>query len=73
MGPKVKKFIRSRDVIFREDQTPSDFDEQLGGAVKGVDLLVSDDEQQQGDTNEVVSDIPEADDDELPPEPETLD
>ena len=71
--PKVKKFIRSKGMIFHEDQTLGDSDEQRGGAEKGFNPLASDDEEQQGDINEVVPDIPKADNDEMPLEPKTHD
>ena len=71
--PNAKKFIKSRDVIFREDQTLGDSDEQPAGAVKEVDPLASDDEEQQGDINEVVPGIHKADNDEMPLEPKTRD
>ena len=46
--PKAKKFIRSRDVIFREDQTLDDSEEhvQPGGDEKVFDPLASDDDDQ---------------------------
>ncbi|KAM1603730.1 hypothetical protein PS2_030305 [Malus domestica] len=58
--PYQKKFIRSRDVVFYEDQTIRDSDKeaQLDGAIRGVDPLASDEESH--------DDIPEAAANEVP-------
>ncbi|KAM1738797.1 hypothetical protein ACFX11_014582 [Malus domestica] len=60
--PYQKKFIRSRDVVFYEEQTIGDSDKeaQPDGAVRGVDPLASDEESH--------DDIPEATANEVPAE-----
>ncbi|KAM1516880.1 hypothetical protein ACFX10_015793 [Malus domestica] len=62
-----KKFIRSRDVVFYEDQTIEDSDKeaQPDGAVRGVDPLASDEESH--------DDIPKAAANEVPTEPYNVD
>ncbi|KAM1154260.1 hypothetical protein ACFX19_037276 [Malus domestica] len=62
-----KKFIRSRDVVFYEDQTIGDSDKeaQPDGADRGVDPLASDEESH--------DDIPEAAANEVPAEPDNAD
>ncbi|KAM2683111.1 hypothetical protein EV1_044763 [Malus domestica] len=65
--PYQKKFIRSRDVVFYEDQTIGDSDKeaQPDGAVRGVDPLASDEESH--------DDIPEATANEVPAESDNAD
>ncbi|KAM1652315.1 hypothetical protein ACFX1T_004838 [Malus domestica] len=62
-----KKFIRSRDVVFYEDQTIGDSDKeaQPDGADREVDPLASDEESH--------DDIPEAAANEVPAEPDNAD
>ncbi|KAM1968538.1 hypothetical protein FF1_044121 [Malus domestica] len=64
---EAKKFIRSRDVVFYEDQTIGDSDKeaQPDGAVRGVDPLALEEESH--------DDIPNAATNEVPAEPDNAD